>query len=123
MISTLPDYATILLEGYRERVVPALLRSEFEDGYVRQDAPISRRRVERDVRIRLCGLEALQQFKCWLRDDLRNGAAWWTMYDPVEQKDVRCRFVGGDLTFTTPRQVFASGVGIWFAEGVIESWY
>ena len=122
-ISSLPSYATVLLDGYRERVVPALLRSDFEDGYARQDAPISRRRIERSARIKICSLEDLQAFKCWLRDDLRNGAAWWTMYDPVEQKTVRCRFKDGDVSFTTPRQVFASGIGTWFAEAVIESWY
>jgi len=122
-VPALPDYAIILLEGYSERVVPALLRTDFEDGYVRQDSPITRRRIERNARIKLCSLEYLQQFKCWLRDDLRNGASWWTMYDPVEQKTVRCRFKGGELSFTTPRQVMASGVGVWFAEATIESWY
>lgn len=122
-IQTLPDYAVVLLEGYSERLVPALLRSDFEDGYVRQDAPISRRRIERNVRFKLCSLEDLQAFKCWIRDDLRNGALWWEMFDPVEQRTMRCRIKGGEVTFTTPRQVFSTGIGVWFAECVVESWY
>lgn len=118
----LPSYATILLDGYSEQIVPALLRSDFEDGFTRQDSPIQKRRIERSVRIRLCSLEDLRDFKCWLRDELRNGALWWTFYDAVEGQTVRARFKGGDMRFSTSRQIFSGTPAVWIAECVIESW-
>ena len=122
-IQALPSYVQLLLEGYSEAIVPPLLRSEFDDGYVRQDAQISRRRIERSSTLRICSVEDLQAFKCWLRDDLRNGALWFTYYDPVEQRTLRARFVSGEMRFVPRARVLADTTNIWTATCAIESWY
>lgn len=122
-IQTLPAYARLLFEGYSEEIDPPMSRTEFEDGYIRQDAKISRRRIVRSASLKLCSLEELQQFKCWLRDDLGNGAWWFLMYDVVEQRNLRCRFVSGSFRFTPRSQVQSQVGNVWVADCEIESWY
>lgn len=122
-IEQLPSYAIIVLEGYSESLSPAMHRSEFDDGYVRQNAKISRRRIVRSATIRLCSVEDLREFKCWLRDSVRNGAMWWLYTDPVEGRDLRARFVNGDFVFKTINQVREGGSNVWTADCEIESWY
>jgi hypothetical protein len=122
-IQTLPDYVRLLFEGYSETIDPPMSRTEFEDGYVRQDAKISRRRIVRSATLKLCSLEDLQAFKCWLRDDLGNGAWWFLMYDVVEQRELRCRFVDGAFKFTPVNQVQSQLANTWTAACEIESWY
>lgn len=122
-IQTLPAYAQIIFDGYSEKIEPAMLRSEFDDGYIRQEAKASRRRIVRDATLKLCSLEDLQDFKCWLRDDLNNAARWFLMFDHVEQRNVRCRFVEGTIQFTPRTQVQAAARNVWLADCSIESWY
>jgi hypothetical protein len=122
-IQSLPSYATIVLEGYSESLAPAMHRSEFEDGYVRQDAKITRRRVVRSAKMRICTVEDVRDFKCWMRDSLRNGALWWLYKDPVEGRELRARFVNGNVTFKPMSQVREGSANIWTADCEIESWY
>lgn len=122
-IQTLPSYAQLLFDGYTEKLDPPTSRTEFEDGYVRQDAKVSRRRVVRSATLKLCSLADLQDFKCWLRDDLGNGARWFMMFDVVEQRNLRCRFVDGAFQFSPRTQVQAVASNTWTADCEIESWY
>jgi hypothetical protein len=122
-IQTLPEYAQMLFEGYSEQIDPPMSRTEFEDGYIRQDAKITRRRIVRNATLKICSLEDLQAFKCWLRDDLGNGAWWFLMYDYVEQRQLRCRFVDGAFLFKPVNQVQPTAHNVWTADCTIESWY
>jgi hypothetical protein len=122
-IQSLPGYATLLLSGYAEKLTPSMLRTEFDDGYIRQDARVSRRRISRRATRRLCSLDAVRDFKCWLRDSLGNGALWFTYADPVEGRQLRARFVNGEFTFTPTAQVQSEGANVWTAACEIESWY
>ena len=70
-----------------------------------------------------CATEDLREFKCWLRDTLRNGALWFNYNDPVEGALVRCRFVGGDITFSPKAAVLSNVPTVWMATTIMESWY
>lgn len=123
MIPELPEYVTILLDGYEETFIPSVLRTEFEDHYVRQESRVSVIRVEKKVKMVVCSVEDLREFRCWYRDELKNGAYWFTYNDPIEGKITRGRFKGGDLSYR-PRQKVIQGGGTKFEMDVtIEVWF
>jgi phage-related protein len=92
-ITHLPDYATVINDGYGTTVKHDVRRTQFEDGYIRQSARASRARVERQVKIVFCDLETYQQFLCWWRDDLRNGSRFFLWTPPDIGEEIRCRFI------------------------------
>ena len=122
-IQQLPSYVTVLFDNYSESITPALLRTDFDDGYTRQDSPVSRRAIVRTALLKLCSLQDLRDFKCWLRDSLNNGARWFEMYDIVEGRTLRARFVSGAFKFPPRAQLQSASAGLWTAECQIESWY
>lgn len=121
-IQNLPSYVSVILDGYKEKIEPTMLRTEFDDGYVRQDAKISRRRIVRSVRLRLCSVQQVRDFKCWLRDNIGNGAYWFNFFDHTEGRTMRARIVNGDVEIM-PTQQLSDGLNVWLVDCEFESWY
>jgi hypothetical protein len=92
---TFPSYATILAEGYKEQREPGFQRTEMESGPPKQARVKFRPMVARPVRILLDTLADYDDFTAWFRDDLKEGALWFDLVDPVRGVPVQARFTEG----------------------------
>ena len=113
-----PDYAEFLLDDYQIDPVTNIDRTEFEDGYIKQDPINSRQRYRSPVRYRLHTLAEQLAFETWRVSDLRFGALWFQWYDPVYHVERRARIEQGKLDYTPLTDRFDE----WTVAFTIEYW-
>lgn len=122
-ITTMPDFAVLVFNGHNYEPQPAVQRTQFEDGSVRQHMLASRNLVRRRLTFTLCTAGDFQSFRNWVRDDLARGARWFMWRDPVKEREgsndmVRARIVNGDVKYAP----LEASLGQWAAEMTIEHW-
>ncbi|RZS86077.1 hypothetical protein [Pigmentiphaga kullae] len=97
---TFPDYPEFLVDNYKLQPADNVDRTEFEDGYVKQDPLNTRQRYEVPVQYRLHTQAEQLAFESWRRQALRSGALHFEWYDPVYHELRRARIVGGTVEYT-----------------------
>lgn len=113
-MAAFPDYAKILLNGFDEKPDFGVLRTETDGGISKQRPTRSLPIVRRNAQVLVSGLADKLAFDSWFRQDLNGGAGWFDWTDPLDETVKQARFVGGDLTWTSP------GVA-WIAQVQIET--
>jgi len=109
-----PSYACIQLDGYSESPNSNVLRSEMDGGLAKQRPRRTKPIVTRAVKLRLRTKADKALFESWFRTAIFQGTGWFTFTDPVDGVVKQGRFVGGQISWSTP------GV-VWFANGQIET--
>jgi hypothetical protein len=117
-MATLPSYVKILFEGYSQTRESGILRTEFETGPPRQARFKSRVMITRDARLYISGNNNFQSFETWFMNDLKGGALFFNLTDPVKGTTTEGRFVGGTYVATP----LSSSMGHWEIRCQIESW-
>lgn len=117
-MATLPSYVKILFQDYSQRRESALLRTEMESGPPKQAKVRSRVMLTRAAKLYLSSKADFQSFETWYREDLDEGALFFTMVDPVSGSNIEARFVGGGYTATP----MSAAMQLWQVEVNIESW-
>ncbi len=116
--TSFPDYAEFLMDGFQEQVNPSVIRTDFEDGYSKQDAPNSQQAVTVPVRYRLQTAQRKHDFEQWRQVDLRLGMLWFEWIDPSNGLARRARIVKGAVTYTPQTDRFDE----WQASFSLEYW-
>ena len=117
-MAVLPDYVEISFDGYQETKEPGVLRSDFEDGPPRQARFKSRTMRTRSVNLFFAKRSDYLAFVQWFDKDLRQGALFFDMTDPVTNKQISARFVGGTYT----AKPMGANLEQWMIKTEIESW-
>ena len=122
-ITTMPEYAVLAFEGHNYEPQPAVQRTQFEDGAVRQHSLASRNLVRRKLTYTLCTADDFKSFREWVRDDLARGARWFMWRDAIKEREgstdlVRARIVNGEVKYVPLEASF----GQWAAQMTIEHW-
>ncbi|MFZ4537814.1 hypothetical protein [Propionivibrio sp.] len=116
-MATFPSYASLLVDGFSVQRESALLRTEMESGPPKQAKVKSRVMVTRQVTIRLRSKGDYQSFVTWFAVTLNEGAAWFSLVDPVSGATVQARFAGNGLE-ASPQP----GLESWTIKSKIETW-
>lgn len=111
---TFPTYAHIVLDGYTEKPDFGVLRSEMDNSIAKQRPRRSLPIVRRDVRIQFDKKADKIAFDAWFSDDINGGTAWFDFYDVVTSSTKQARFVGGNISWSSPGNV-------WVAQAQIET--
>lgn len=117
-MATLPSYVKVLYEGYSETKESGILRTDFETGPSRQARFKSRTIKTRQVRLFIDSNANFQAFEAFFANDLKQGALFFNMTDPVKGTTVEARFVGGVFT----ARPLTSSMNKWEVNCQIESW-
>jgi len=115
---TLPSYAKLLRSGYQHQRESALLRTDMESGPPKQVMVRSRVMVTRTVSIYIPTKADFEAFELWYSGEIKEGALWFTYFDPVSQSTKLARFVGGGYSARLRGNVY----GAWVISAKIESW-
>lgn len=118
MTATLPSYATLLFDGYKEQPQPGVIRTDVETGPAKQTKTKSRVTVQRPVKIKFSSLANYVSFKGWVKDDISYGADWFNWTDPVDSTTKLGRMVGGQ--YEGDPQV--KSLGCWIVSFTLETW-
>lgn len=86
-----------LLDGYGEEPSRPLLRTEMESGPAKQ-RPTSTKEIFSGQRNVLFTQSEYIQFKTWRRSTINNGAAFFTLTDPMDGVSKQVRMVGGKFS-------------------------
>lgn len=104
-MATLPTYARILADGYSEQADYGVVRTEMDGGVAKQRPRRSLPIVTRNATVKVDSLANRLAFQDWMRTELNGGAGWFDL--PTLDGAVRqARFVNGQMTWTTPGQVW-----------------
>jgi hypothetical protein len=115
---SLPVYVKILLDGYKHERESALLRTGMESGPPKQAKIKSRVMVSRTCNLYLDSKNDFEAFELWYSEDLKEGANWFTYFDPVSGLTKTARFVGGGYSASPKGSVYGS----WVISTKIETW-
>lgn len=96
-MEALPNYVTLLLDGFADRRKSALLRTEMESGPPKQIKFQSKPMKELPVTLYFDSLANWNSFNTWFAQNLNEGADWFTMTDPVRGGTIQARFAGDGL--------------------------
>jgi hypothetical protein len=91
---TLPSYCRILTEGFQRKPGANVLRSEFENGYIRQTQRNAKALRSVNVAFMINGKQNYAAFETWWETELKSGAAKFTMKDPVNGLQITANFNG-----------------------------
>jgi hypothetical protein len=111
------SYAKILAEGYEKSRPSAVIRTEMEDGMVKQLRSKARVLVKRNMTVGLASLANYQSFVTWFQTDIDYGAQWFDFTDPEDNVTKDARIVS-QLNAERP----LVGTGHWRVSMVIETW-
>lgn len=114
----LPSYVQIAFDGYTEEKQSGILRSDFESGPPRQARFKSRTMRTRQANLFFESRSDYLSFCDWFDIDLKQGALFFDMTDPVTKNDIQARFVGGIYTATP----MGANAEQWKVKIQIESW-
>lgn len=117
-MATLPSYVRILFDGYSQSRESALMRTEFETGPPRQARIKTRVLTTRKAKLYLSSKANYLAFIEWFSTDLKEGALFFTMADPVTGANIEARFVGGGIDSAPMIQ----SLDAWEISISIESW-
>lgn len=105
-MATLPSYVTVLVEGYRETPDYGVLRSDMDSSVAKQRPRRSLPIVQREVRLKVGTRSDKVAFDAWFKNDINGGADFFSYPDPIDGQTKQARFVGGEITWITPGNVF-----------------
>ncbi|MDH4868728.1 hypothetical protein SBO82_17330 [Alcaligenes nematophilus] len=97
----LPEYVSILLDGFGERFDPSVKRTEMERGPVKQEVLNSQVMVEIEATLFFRGRADTVSFDSWYFDTIRR-VGWFDVYDHRYRVTRSMRFKGGDIGTLTP---------------------
>lgn len=117
-MATLPTTAKILFDGFSEQRESALMRTEMESGPPRQVKTKSRIMIRRPVSMLFSSKADYLSFLSWYSTDIKDGADWFQMIDPVTGNTIDARFVAGTLNGQPVNPAMSS----WTVKAQIESW-
>jgi hypothetical protein len=117
-MATLPSYVRILFDGYQEQKESGILRTEFESGPPRQARFKSRVMKTRAAKLYLETKQNFFDFETWFREDLKGGALFFNMTDPVTGQTIEARFVAGSYV----SKPMSAALDCWEVECQIENW-
>lgn len=100
-MNNLPDYVSILIDGFGERFDPAVKRTEMDRGPVKQEILNSQVLVETEATLFFRSREDTVKFDSWYFDTIRR-IGWFDMYDHRYRLTRSMRFKGGDIGTLTP---------------------
>ncbi|MFY1852373.1 hypothetical protein ACOTEY_00715 [Achromobacter xylosoxidans] len=109
-----PDYAKILLAGFKEEADYGILRTDMDGGIAKQRPRWTTPIVTRDVTVHVESVYLKNAFDAWLRVDLNGGSDWFDWLDPLDSVVKQARFVSGKLSWSSPGKV-------WRATGQLET--
>lgn len=112
-MKTLPDYVSVIREGYSENVDWNVRQSEMDSGLIKQRPG---RRIA--IRSRQCqlvikGNSNKKLFEEWL-DGIGGGTQYFNYNDPIAGSVKRCRFINTAWSFEL------QGIDTWFVACEIE---
>lgn len=114
-----PTYAKLLDEpGLPIKRLPAVSRTDFEDGMVKQLKTKSRVLVQREVKYKLTSLSDYNSFITWFQTTIKYGADWFNWTDPVDSTVKSARIVSA-LNIEEP---FHGLLTHWRISLTIETW-
>lgn len=117
-MAILPSYVRILFDGYQQNRESALLRTEMESGPPRQARVKSLVMTTRTAKLYLSTRADYLSFLTWYRDDIAEGALFFTMTDPVTATNIQARFVDGGFD----SKPMSAKMDCWEIDVRIESW-
>ncbi len=118
-MATFPTYAILLREGFKVQRASAVKRTEFEDGFSKQQRRWSRVLVARPVVYGFSSKTDYQNFITWFNTQINRGADWFDWTDPTSETAVQARIVGGLLEEEVP---FEPTLQKWSVKFTIEAW-
>lgn len=113
-MATFPAYACVLLDGYEESPDYNVLRSPMDNAIAKQRPRRSLPIVLRSVRIKVENKSQKINFDNWFKNDINGGTSFFDYTDPLDGSVKQARFVDGNISWTTPGNV-------WFADAQIET--
>lgn len=105
-MAAFPDYAIILLAGFKEDPDYGVLRTDMDGGIAKQRPRWTTPIVKRDVTIHVESITLKNAFDSWFRDDIFGGAGWFDWTDPLDGALKQARFVGGAISWTSPGKIW-----------------
>jgi hypothetical protein len=118
-MATFPTYAVLLRDGFKVRRNSAVTRTEFEDGFTKQQKRWSRVLVSRDVVYGFSTKANYLAFLTWFNVDINRGASWFDWPDPTTGIVIQARIASGALEEEVP---FEPTLEKWSIKFVIEAW-
>lgn len=113
-----PAYAQFVLDGFKPKREKNLQRTEFEDGYIKQDPVNSRRSTSTPVKYLLRSQEHKVAFDAWIEVELGFGARWFKWLNPETGAVVRARIREGVVEY----EPLTTRMDEWAATFTIEYW-
>lgn len=113
-MATLPTYAKILLDGFKEESDYAVIRSDMDGSLAKQRPRRSLPIVTRSIRIIVTTKAYKLLFDEWVRVDLNGGAGWFTFTDPIDETVKQGRFISGKVSWASPG-------GVWLLDTSLET--
>ena len=105
-MAAFPDYAKILLAGFKEEADYGILRTDMDGGIAKQRPRWTTPIVTRDVNVHVGSIGQKNDFDLWLATDLNGGAGWFDWVDPLDGVTKQARFVSGKVSWTSPGKVW-----------------
>lgn len=116
-MAALPTYVKILAEGYEKDRASGLVRTQMEDGMVKQLRARTRVLLTRGVTFEFSSLANYQSFITWFQTDIDYGALWFDFTDPEDSVVKSARIVS---KLDKERPIFAASK--WRIGVQLETW-
>ncbi|KKW67388.1 hypothetical protein AAV94_11145 [Lampropedia cohaerens] len=100
-MATLPDYVTVLLAGFGDRIDPSVQRTEMARGPAKQTLLNSQVRHELQATLFFRTRDDANAFEDWYLNDIKRIGYFGWVY-PRTGQTVQARFVGGDIGTLVP---------------------
>lgn len=95
-MATWPAYANVALDSYSETRSSTVLRTEMDDGPVKQARKSTRPIITRQVVVQIYSSADYLAFMTWVRDTINGGADSFTFNDPI-RGNVDARIVNAEI--------------------------
>lgn len=111
-MASFPQYAKILLAGFKEEADFGILRTDMDGGIAKQRPRWTTPIVTRDVNIHVDSIDQKNAFDQWVKSELNGGAGWFDWVDPLDGVEKQARFVSGKVAWTSPGKVWRAAAQI-----------